>query len=820
MTTLQLANTHNLVAFLAKPAESKGFEQIVDFLNAHTIKYALTVNLTIYTSCIEQFWAIVKVKTVNGEVQLQALVDGMKIIVTQASIRSDLQLNDEEGMDCLPNATIFKELTRMSLSAKTIAWNEFSSTMASAIICLAINQKFNFSKYIFESMVKNLDNDGKFLMYPRFVQVFLDKQLEGMQSHKRIYVTPSHTKKIFRNMKRVGKGFSGRETPLFPTMVVQNQVDIGEGLAIPTYPHHTSTIIQPLTSQPQKKQRSRRPKRKDTKVPQPSGPITNVADEAIYEERDDDLERATTTATSLDAEQDRGNINKTHSKATPNEPSSPGTSSGGGPRRQETIGAIVHSWSENVSKHSNDPLLIRVIDLEKTKTSQAQEITSLKLRVKKLEKKGGSRTHKLKILYKIGRSERIVSSDEASLGDQEDASKQGRKIDDTDKDTEITLVDETQESHLAQALAALKYAKVQEKANVVEKPSESITTTPTLTTTTAATTITATSTKPKEKIQDESKAKMIELEPEKFSKKDQLKLDEEVAQRLQAEFDEQQRIEREKAEVNIVLKETWDDIQAKLEANQLLAKRLQAREQEELTIKERAILFQQLLEKRRKHFVAKRAEEKRNRPPTKAQQRSIISKRAGDELEQESIKKQKVDEDKETAELKSLMEVISDEEKVDGSLKMYLVFSHMLKSFDIEDLETLHKLVKAMYGSTRLVEDLDLVLYGDLKTIFDPHIEDQVWKNQSDYRVLEWKLYDSCGVHLLRKQNVHIHMLVENRYPLTPPIITNMLNKKLKADHWNKMCYQLLQLITKSSRINKVFRSILLVINEAFNEET
>ncbi|GKD88264.1 hypothetical protein Tco_1363771, partial [Tanacetum coccineum] len=129
--------------------------------------------------------------------------------------------------------------------------------------------------------------------------------------------------------------------------------------------------------------------------------------------------------------------------------------------------------------------------------------------------------------------------------------------------------------------------------------------------------------------------------------------------------------------------------------------------------------------------------------------------------------------------------------RADGSLKIYLVFSHMLKSFDREDLETLYKLIKAKYGSTRPVEDLDLVLYGDSKTMFNPHVEDLVWKNQLDYRVLEWKLYDSCRVHSLRKQNMHIHMLIEKRYPLTPATITDMLNKKLKADHWNEMCYQL-----------------------------
>ncbi|GJW66445.1 hypothetical protein Tco_0120869 [Tanacetum coccineum] len=182
MTTLQFSDTHNLVAFLAKPPENEGFEQIVDFLNVNPIRYALTINPTIYTSCIEQFWATIKVNTVNGEVQLQALVDGKKIITTELIVRRDLQLEDAEGVDYLPNAIIFEELIRMGyeklsqkltfykaffspqwkflihiilqcLSGKTTAWNEFSSTMASIIICLATNQKFNFSKYIFESMI-------------------------------------------------------------------------------------------------------------------------------------------------------------------------------------------------------------------------------------------------------------------------------------------------------------------------------------------------------------------------------------------------------------------------------------------------------------------------------------------------------------------------------------------------------------------------------------------------------------------------------------------------------------------------------------------
>ncbi|GJV05728.1 hypothetical protein Tco_1343384 [Tanacetum coccineum] len=516
MSTLKFADTHNMVAFLSKPAESEGFEQIVDFLNANPINYALTVNPTIYTSALNNSGILSRRKLLMG-------------------------------------------------NSKTTAWNEFSSTMASAIICLATNQKFNFSKYIFESMVKNLDSVNKFLMYPRFVQVFFGQQVGDMSTHNRIYVTPSHTKKIFGNMRRVGKGFSGRETPLFQTMVIQDQADMGEGSAIPTDPHHTPTIIQPSTSQPQRKQRPRKPKRKDTEIPQSSGPTDNVADEAVYEEMDDSLERVTIT----EAEQDSGNIDKTRSKATPNEPSSLGTSSGGVNTPQSNKDRLkLNELMEFYTK-----LQQRVLGLENTKTAQAQEITSLKLRVEKLEKKGGSRTHKLKRLYKVGRSARVISSDEASLGDQEDASKQERKIDDIDKDAEITLVHETQgrygdeemfdtsvldgdevltelevtikdvnlsvdEVTLAQALAALKTVSTRPKAKGLVIHEEEQATTPTVS-----------SQQPSQvKAHNKGKAIMVE-EPVKMKKKDQISLDEELAFKLQAkEEEEEERLAKEKSQ--------------------------------------------------------------------------------------------------------------------------------------------------------------------------------------------------------------------------------------------------------------------------------
>ncbi|GJT06459.1 ribonuclease H-like domain-containing protein [Tanacetum coccineum] len=455
------------------------------------------------------FWSTVKAKTINGEEQLHALVDGKKIIITESSVRSDLQLADKGGIDCLPNYTIFEQLTLMGyenisqkltfykpffspqwkfiihtilqcLSPKTTTWNEFSSTMASAIICLAKNQKFIFSKFIFESMIRNLDNvSGKFLMYPRFVQVFLEQQLKGMVTHNRIYIAPSYTKKIFRNMRRVGKGFSGRVTPLFQTMVVQNQAELGECSVIPNDPHHTPTITQPSTSQPQNTQKPRKPTRQNTQVPQPSDSTKNITDEAVHKELGDSLVRVATTASSLKAEQDSGNIDKTQSKATPTE-----SNSGGGLRCQEAIGdTIAQTRFENV------------LDLEKTKTTQQNEITSLKRRVNKLEKKDKSRSHKLKRLYKVGLTTRVESfNDEESLGEY--ASKQGR-IDAIDADEEITLVsvqnvDEKMfDVNVLDGEEAINTTKLIFDAAQVSATSDKVSTASAATTVNAATTTTA-----------------------------------------------------------------------------------------------------------------------------------------------------------------------------------------------------------------------------------------------------------------------------------------------------------------------------------------
>nr|GEX43847.1 hypothetical protein [Tanacetum cinerariifolium] len=152
-----------------------------------SIKYALTVNPNIYVLCIKQFWTKVAVKKVNDVIRLQALVDKKKVVIAEATIRDALRLDDVEGVECLPNEEIFTELARIGY--------EKPST------------KLTFYKAFFSSQ----------------------KQVGDLSTHTTKYTSPAPTQKVFANMRRVGKGFSGVKTPLVEGMLVAHEV--GEGVA-------------------------------------------------------------------------------------------------------------------------------------------------------------------------------------------------------------------------------------------------------------------------------------------------------------------------------------------------------------------------------------------------------------------------------------------------------------------------------------------------------------------------------------------------------------------------------------------------------------
>ncbi|GKF07790.1 hypothetical protein Tco_0042014 [Tanacetum coccineum] len=338
--------------------------------------------------------------------EITATIEGKVKVVYEVSIRRHLKLEDSDGISILPTSEIFKQLALMGyvsnfdnltfqkghfspqwkffihtilhcLSSKKTAWEQFSSNIATTIIFLAINKTFNFSKLIFDAMVKNLDSKTKCLMYPRFIQIFLNKCTRLLLPHKRLYITPTITQKLFSNMKRASKGYTGVDTPLFQTMLIQGLILQGDGSTIPVESHHTP-ISAPSTSQPP--------------TSPPSMKITHVVKEAATMPHDSPLLRVHSFGS------DEGSM-------TLNE-----------------LMVLCTTLSKKVETLESE--------LKQTKLTYGAAYTKLIMKVKKLE-------HKVKSRKARRRVRLVVLEDEDELGDP---SKQGRKIAQIDEDKGITLV--------------------------------------------------------------------------------------------------------------------------------------------------------------------------------------------------------------------------------------------------------------------------------------------------------------------------------------------------------------------------------------------
>ncbi|GKE35431.1 hypothetical protein Tco_1454753 [Tanacetum coccineum] len=261
-----------MVAFLKKPNKSVGFTEVVDFLKGTSLRHALTHNPTIYDSLVKQFWQTATVRTLaNGTQQLIASINSTEYTITEASVRSKLQLEDATRIHNLFDAEIYAGLAALGyvtegklifwkknftpqwkfiihhilhyLSPKSGGWDQFGSTITTALICLSSNRVYNFSNMIFDGMVHNIESNTNFLMYPRFLQIILDITTEN----KGRYLASNLTKKIFANMKR---GYAGDFVSLLPAMLAGAAMDPGEGSAQPAEPHHTPVDPLPSTSLP------------------------------------------------------------------------------------------------------------------------------------------------------------------------------------------------------------------------------------------------------------------------------------------------------------------------------------------------------------------------------------------------------------------------------------------------------------------------------------------------------------------------------------------------------------------------------------------
>nr|GEV87310.1 putative reverse transcriptase domain-containing protein [Tanacetum cinerariifolium] len=705
---LTFVDTHNMIVYLTKSYASEGFNQIIDFLNRISIKYALTVNPNIYVSCIKQFWTSVSMKTVNDVPRLQALVDKKKVIIYEATIRYALRLDDAKGIECLPNEEIFTELARMGyekpsiklifykaffssqwkflfhtilqcMSAKRTSWNEFSSSMALAIICLS-----------------------------------------------------------------TGKGCSIVETSLIEEMIVAQQV--GKGAA---------------------------------EVNVKDVPAAGVTDEGAASINDDEVPAAD-AGISMDL-------------------------------FQNLLDTCI-------------TLTRRVENLEHDKIAQALEITKLKQRVKKLERRNKLKVSKLRRLKKVGTAQRIDTSDDTVM---DDVSKQGRMIVDMDADKDVTLKD------VAAVAKDVQDAKIEESSDVQGRQAESqaqiyqinlehadnvlsiqdvdiepaelqevvevVTTAKLITKVVTAANATITdgvairdleeTATPSIIIHTEAKSKekgkgILEEESKPLKKQAQIEQDEAYARELEAELNK-----------NIDWDEVIDHMQRK-EKEDKVVKRYQAlkrKPQTEAQARKNMMIYlrnmvgskmgyfkgmtyddiRPIFEKKFNSNVAflQKAKEQMEEEDSRAH------KRLSESQEDKAAKKQKLDEEVEelTKHIQSQM-----------MLMMFTLRIHLLLSR--EDLEVLWQLDRERLASSKPKNFSDDFLLTTLEAMFEkPNIQAQIWKNQRSVhglaKVKSWKLLESRGVQIITFTTTYLILLVERKYPLTRFTLDQMLNNvRLKVE--------------------------------------
>ncbi|GJR16050.1 hypothetical protein Tco_0798702 [Tanacetum coccineum] len=883
MASMKYCDKHNQVGFLKKPEESAGFAEIVDFLKGSHIRYALTHNPTIHDSLVKQFWQTATASTLaDGTLELRATIDTLEYTITEASVRSKLQLADASGISMLPNTEIFEGMGNMGypadgtftfwkshftpqwrflvhhilhcMSPKSGGWDQFGSNLATALICLSTGRIYNFSKLIFDGMVANLKSKTKFFMFPRFIQMILEIQTEN----KHPYLAIVLTKKIFGNTKR---GFRGVPRPLLPAMLPVVAVDQSAGPAdssevtsssapLPSSSHIPSHIFE----QPSPEHQPPSP-RQETAVLQSQDPTHPYVPEARTMTVEDLLHLVPNLITKVDSLETKLKqtkltmgkaivklvkkvkklediLKRRHVVLTDSEDEEP-----------EDQGRIIQDIND-------DPLVSKGDFVTPTKPSgeaQEEEISPTTLEAAKILSKVASQKSK-----SVDKGKRYKRRKE-SKGKDIDSGFEDISTGFEEVNTGFEKVN-TGGLGVSTGSGPVSSARGQREGKapmIVEE--------------------TQAPKRTKEQIQQEEASlaeaiRLQTLEEEETAK--QVHLDALLAKRMEEE-------------------ELTEQQKAKLEANAELTKNVLGKE---LPKEDFAKKMVELVNQRKKFFAEERAKARRSKPMTQSLLRNYMMnylknqgtwkltqlkklsfeevkeefdklvkqvesfvpmnieatktqlKRYGEELQTEISKKQRIDDkdEEKVTEVKEEKPVIrtgkrkkqkarkginvdkspqgdseTDEEesveamnptpldtksnivanwkifqqgersiyqiiRANGADTVYMSFGAMLKDFTREDLIELYRLVMQKYGTNRPEDAYDRVLWSDLRTMFDPPLnEDAIWSLPLQQKIISWRYYDKCEVfqltmfHVLRVEMVINVPWFINQTLATPGLMAN-----------------------------------------------
>ncbi|GJY61506.1 hypothetical protein Tco_0462163 [Tanacetum coccineum] len=715
MAGLDFCSKHNMLAYLEKNDRNTEFHQIMDFLIHSSIHFALTVSPIVSTSFVEQFWISSKSRTVNNisYSYIDATVAGKPVTISEASIRSDLLFDDADGIDSLNNQAIFDNIQLMGyegdlntltfnkalfspqwkflfhtmnhcISSKSTSWDQIPTNIATAVICLATNQKYNFSKLIFGGMIRHLDATKKFVMYPRFLQIFLSNQLKDVPVPLDHFPVPTLTKKVLTFMVKKGKNFSGKVTPLFDSMLVQQTEDEGEASERPSDSQPIPSPPHPSEDQPQTQtDPSPRPS-PSIAIPDsnPEGSGGNhggqsSSDRSLSGNEDGltlqsvyDLCISLCTQVSAQAKEIKAlkaQVKKlkkgvkpliTHHKAwmksvalkTRLARKTSLKKKGVQKEYVSTQGRKSIKSSKGEPSVHKDPAFDDLDDdaMDYMETEDAQDegrTSSMVLKEKEsTDKEVSTEAPVSTVKPNEGTAKRNEGTDKQDGGTDStkvSTDRQGEGTADQNEGKSATQTAPTTTSTptptifgddetIAQVLITMSQNKQKEKEKGVEIRNVEDTERPRPTSTRSVLTL-----KPLPKIDPKDKGKkMIDEEGESDTESDDiteaekkfkmLAKDEEVARKVQEEWEaeeEKKRLAEEEA-TKVALTNEYDFIQARINADKILAEELQKEEREKFTIEQRAKFLHDTIAAQRKFLAQQRSEAIRNKPPTRNQLRN------------------------------------------------------------------------------------------------------------------------------------------------------------------------------------------------------
>nr|GEW42216.1 reverse transcriptase domain-containing protein [Tanacetum cinerariifolium] len=580
------------------------------------------------------------------------------------------------------------------MSAKRTSWNEFSSSMASAVICLSTGRKFIFFKYIFDSLVRNVDSSSKFYMYPRFLQLMIRAQVGDLSSHTTKYSSYALTQKVFANMRKVGKGFFGVETPLFEGILVPQQaaVDVDDVVADSVPIDDVAADVPVAIAKP---------------TP-PSPPHTTPPQDL-----------------------------PSTSQVVPTPPPTPIAQPSSPPQQQQPSQPTTISMDLlNNLLETCTALTRRVENLEQDKITQALEILKLKKRVRKLEK-----NKKLKatggIIANIDVDKDVTLEEvevEKTTEVEKDADVQGRLEESQAKVYHIDL--EHADKVLSMQDDEPEPAELQEVIEVVTTAklmTEVVTAATTTITAAAPITVAIITDVPsaarrrkgaiiRDPVETGAPSIIIHSEPKSKDKGKRIMVEEPKTLKKQAQIEQDEAYARKYQ----TLKKSQTEAQAR--KNMMVYLKNMAGFKIDYF---KGISYDNIRPIFEKYFNSNVAFLEKSKEHLEEEESRAL-KRQSESLEEKAATPLArnvfvVDYEIHSENNKPSYKII----RADGSHQLFLSFLSLLRNFDREDLEVLWKLVQKIFASSKPKNFSDNFLLTTLTYMFKkPDVEAQVWKNQ------------------------------------------------------------------------------------------